>query len=365
MKGTVKPRGDSWQVSYPYKDDEGQWRKKTVTARTEKEGFEKLNDLNLNFLTKRNMENPLLSEVREMWLDKVRNSGSPNTVRTYETTSRLVVEILDKPVQDIKVKDAEKFIAAIKARGFEARYYVNILSMMLTYAIKHKMITENVTRGLTFSRTKPKKKHPILDEAERQALIANFEGTRYYYPIIITLLNGLRIGELAGLQWKAIDFKKKTMKIFQQWNEGELTPDLKSEASYRTLSLDTATLTILKELHGSEFSTPTFVFVDHHFMCNQMSSVLSKYYPNLSDHSLRHNHGTDLLDITDPVNAAKRMGHSVEEYLKTYAHETDAKSREIAEKMEGIGSGLLGHILGHKDTGKVVELATRATSKAR
>jgi len=52
----------------------------------------------------------------------------------------------------------------------------------------------------------------------------------------------------------------------------------------------------------------------------------------MTSHDLRHTHGTELQDLMPIADAAYRMGHTKEEYVKTYIHPRSEKSKEMIEK---------------------------------
>lgn len=51
------------------------------------------------------------------------------------------------------------------------------------------------------------------EEILEQIFLKEAENTIYYYLFIVALETGMRLGELAGLQWKDIDFKKKVIHV--------------------------------------------------------------------------------------------------------------------------------------------------------
>ena len=64
--------------------------------------------------------------------------------------------------------------------------------------------------------------------------------------IIVLLRTGMRSGELLGLQWDDIDFKKKTLEISRQRTIRGLGPP-KTTSNYRSMFLDDVTINTLIE----------------------------------------------------------------------------------------------------------------------
>ncbi|WP_190283358.1 tyrosine-type recombinase/integrase [Cellulosilyticum sp. WCF-2] len=88
-----------------------------------------------------------------------------------------------------------------------------------------------------------------FSETEQKTLIASLEGNRNK-PLYLTALGcGLRLGEIIGLKWEDIDFKKETISIkravsniakvksdgTREWGVIEHTP--KTETSVRTIPI--------------------------------------------------------------------------------------------------------------------------------
>lgn len=363
LKGSIRQRGEKYQVIYPYKDEEGNWKQKSKTCDTITQAKAHLKKLNFEVDDVIN-DNPRLSVIAGSWIREISLHGSENTVKAYEANSLFVITRLgDKKVKDVTRQDVVKLYQDIKKEGYETNAYRGCFNMIMNFAIKSKYITMNPGKGITVTRTKEKRSAKLFSQTERMRLLDNVEGTRYYYLVYLLLKTGLRMGEMLGLSWKAIDLEEGTLTVRQQLLiSNEITTRLKSKNSKRTLYLDSETIGILKQLKSSPFSTFDLIFDEPDGIRSGILRFLGKF--DATPHDLRHNHGTDLLDICNIADAANRMGHTIEEYVSTYAHPSDASQREIAIKLNSSSYRLCDRFV-TEGVGKVVNMARTNVSNVR
>ena len=99
-----------------------------------------------------------------------------------------------------------------------------------------------------------KKEVKILNDKESK-ILANYLHTepnpRWKIALLTVLFMGLRRGELAGLEWKDIDYENKTMILARSVQDiigfGLITKEPKTENSKRTISISENLITYLKE----------------------------------------------------------------------------------------------------------------------
>jgi integrase len=171
------------------------------------------------------------------------------------------------------------------------------------------------------------------------------------------------VNEILGLKWSNIDFEQKSLSVTQQLkriNGGyEISDDLKTNSSYRTISLDDETLAQLRKQKlqqskerlatGSEYQDQDLVIATSlgNFV---LPSNLNRTYWNLIRgvgikrirfHDLRHTHATLLLkEGVHPKIVQERLGHSnITVTLDRYTHALPNLQKEAAEK---IGSSIFG-----------------------
>lgn len=130
------------------------------------------------------------------------------------------------------------------------------LSCMLTNAVQWGLIPFNPCDRTAAPKAK-KKKVCFLNESDVPKLLVAIDDKPLMWKvcIYIALFGGLRRGEIAGLEWKDIDFEKNTIRIERNsqyvTDLGVITKVPKTESSVREVSMHTAVMELLR-LHKIE-----------------------------------------------------------------------------------------------------------------
>jgi integrase len=195
--------------------------------------------------------------------------------------------------------------------------------------------------------------HPF-SLAEVQKLLTKTNGVQMQARVRMAVLYALRQGEALGLQWKDVDFNKKTVFIWQQVQKIEGVYEfvkLKSEDSIRTLEIDDETLVALKThkiqqnlerlAMGDKWVDLDLVFTtalgkpldgktDYH---QWRRALRNAELPIKRLHDARHTAATLLFDQGLDIEVIRRlMGHSsVLLTSKTYVHHSARQLRGAAE----------------------------------
>lgn len=195
--------------------------------------------------------------------------------------------------------------------------------------------------------------HP-LSLTEVQTLLAKTTGVQMQARVRMAVLYAMRQGEALGLQWKDVDFNKKTVFIWQQVQKIEGVYEfvkLKSEDSSRTLEIDDETLAALKahkvqqnmdrlamgdqwEDHDLVFTTSTGKPIDCKTDYRQWHRALANAgLPIKRLHDARHTAATLLFDQGLDIEVIRRfMGHSsVLLTSKTYVHHSARQLKGAAD----------------------------------
>lgn len=183
---------------------------------------------------------------------------------------------------------------------------------------------------------------------EMQTFVKHLKSRNHRIPIMLALATGMRRGEIMGLRWSRVDFSNKTISVTHQLKQEDregnaewvISPQLKTETSYRTISIDDDTVEMLKEHKkqqerdklrvGSDYEDldlvcsttvggmmkPTYLYTVMRRTCEKAK------VKRISFHGLRHTHATLLLaDGVHPKIVQERLGHrSIETTLDTYSH---------------------------------------------
>ncbi|MDT2738890.1 tyrosine-type recombinase/integrase [Enterococcus canintestini] len=242
--------------------------------------------------------------------------------------------------------------------------YINYAGMIFKYAASVGDIKKNPMGKITMPTVdeehdpnEPENfydREQLLDFLER--LKAGFPYKRYAFFTLLAY-TGLRKGEALVLTWRDIDFKQKTITINKTQAVGEngklLVQVPKTKASNRIISIDNATIEVLKEWRniqsndlkklGYMASVNQLVFSkidDNSYMYPRTPlSWLDSFYNKNKDmkritvHGFRHSHASLLFAAGIDIKYVQyRLGHSnIKTTYSIYVHVTKEAKEETAE----------------------------------
>lgn len=308
-------------------------------------------------------------EFSEKWLQLIRPTVKVKTMDFYsQAIGNLLPLIGDKKIVEIKAADAQDVLNRLSLkRGVRGKTLspstVNgirrTFRVCMRYAEDNGLIPFNPVR-----RTKPMTAAPkeivALDRKGLARLLSTAyarceraksgeQEASYYkercYSNLTTLAaaTGARIGELAALEWRNVDFKRKEVKIAQNITESDnqgLIFQAPKTGKIRKISLDKETAEWLAawreeqrlwemEHEGAFSNQYDLVFTNILGAPVRYSTFRAKYWlplcqeaglKGLGFHSLRHTHATLLLLAGVPLKVVSdRLGHSsTQQTLDTY-----------------------------------------------
>lgn len=166
-------------------------------------------------------------------------------------------------------------------------------------------------------------------------------------------MTGMRRGELCGLRWQDVDLEARTLRVEQQAlpTPGGVTfGSPKSKRSRRTITLDAATVTTLRDhrdrqlaeqaLAADLYQHDDLVFPDEIGRVTHPNAISNQFVirrkgagiPVGSVHVLRHTHATIALEARCPLHVvAARLGDRPETLLATYAHLLPTSDAAVAD----------------------------------
>ena len=156
-------------------------------------------------------------------------------------------------VSDVKPLHCQNVLNKMKEKYKTSTIYQTRITLysMFSDAVENDIISKNpVTKAVKYNIGKEPKKVRALTIDEQKKFLDIAKGTSNYNQFALLLQTGLRTGELIGLKWSDIDFKKKVIHIQRSmeyrhaaggWRVGEP----KSESGYRDIPLTEEAIIIL------------------------------------------------------------------------------------------------------------------------
>ena len=221
-------------------------------------------------------------------------------------------------------------------------------------------IPKNPAAGCVLPRKAQKEIHP-LDDEQAAALLDAARGGELEHMVTVALFTGLRISELLGLTWDAIDFERGTITVDKQlatfYAQKEAGPfTAPKNGKPRTLAPAASVMAALRAQRrrqmeaqlraGPAWSNPHgLVFtgenggrvlqqtVDKHFRALTKAAGLE----GVRFHDLRHTYAVNAIRAGDDIKTIQsNLGHATAAFtLDRYAHFTERMRQDSAQRMEG------------------------------
>jgi integrase len=175
---------------------------------------------------------------------------------------------LNVKLRNLQAMQIQKYYADKQKEGLNSntvlKHHIMIRSA-LQYAKKNHMIAENMA-DLIDRKYMPKKKKYIgefLNAGEIQQVLKHIKGEPVETPVMLACYYGLRRSEILGIKWQSVDFYNRTISIKHKVvpvvdENGKYSllksNELKTDASYRTLSIDDSLYNYLVSLKAKQES---------------------------------------------------------------------------------------------------------------
>ncbi len=276
-------------------------------------------------------DTPLFSEFSQTWLDEMRIQWRRSYIATIEGTleNYLVPEFGESEVGHITRQEILSFrasLAKVETRSKKTLSASRInriltpLRMILGEAANRYEFTSPY-QGIKSLRVPRSDVEPFSLEEVRLILDSVRTDFKNYYTV--RFFTGLRTGEIDGLPWECVDFKRRQILVRQAIVEGEIE-QTKTDGSYRHVEMSQLVLDSLKDQQKATGNN-TFVFCNREGNPLHHNNVTKRiWYPLLRHLGLRkrrpyqtrHTAATLWLAAGEnPEWIARQMGHTTTEML--------------------------------------------------
>ena len=197
----------------------------------------------------------------DYWIKNIVGDLAPNTLRNYRERYKFNIQpiIGGMLLSDVKPMHCKMVLNQMDNdyAGSTIRQTYICMGTMLKSALMNDLIVRHPMNGVRY--TKPVRavndiKYLTLEEQEKFMEVA--KRSHNYYQYALLLETGLRTGELVGLTWDAIDWKKRTLTVNKTleyrhkqgyWRAGPP----KTQQSYRTIPLTNKAYEILEKVYDN------------------------------------------------------------------------------------------------------------------
>lgn len=289
------------------------------------------------------------------------NKLQSSTLRKYKHASKVLHTYFpDISIKNMRRSEYQHFLNDYGSN--HAKETVQQINIAVRSCIKSAIFDDYITKDFTtnvelvYNRNNAKQVDYLSTDEIKQLIKVTTDklDIRYTsrYMILTALHTGMRLGEIAALTWKDIDFMHQTISVNKSWSYVDNTfKQTKTLSSIRTIRVPADFLSLLSTLKANRTS---MVFLNNQHRIptsNAVNKVLGQLLteaginrPGYHFHSIRHSHVAYLLyQGIDLYAISKRLGHSnMTITAKRYAYLID----EYREKQEQKITQAIGQLSG-------------------
>lgn len=340
----------------------GKQVQRSFTGKTQKEVREKLQAAAVAVTTGTYTEPSKLTvgQWLDVWAEEYLGNVKPNTVRIYKNNIKKHI----KPyVGAIKLTDLHPHTVQTLINGLDelsaasVRLAYKVLHMALEKAVELEYLPKNPARRCVLPKLEQEEIHPLTDE-QATALLRAAKGGQIEHLLSVALFAGLRLSELLGLTWDAVE--SGTITINKQLSR----PDMRQAGLFitpkngksRTITPAPSVLAALKaqkrrqmEMRikaGPLWSNPeNLVFtmedggpIDQWRVEKAFKEALGAAgLEGVRFHDLRHTYAVNAIRAGDDIKTIQgNLGHASASFtLDRYGHFTERMKQDSAARMEG------------------------------
>jgi len=295
-----------------------------------------------------------VAEYLQQWLESKKPNVAPRTYESYEMiiSTHLIPSLghinLSK-LQPLAVEQYKNEKLKAKKSNRTVQYHLSILNQAMKAAVRLRLISYNPVEAVDKPRVQ-KRPAKFLTPKQVDILLEAAKGKREYPAIFFALHTGMRLGEVLGLLWENVNLNEKIIHVRKQlqYIKGvgiELQDILKTSSSYRTITISSEVIALLKSL--SKISDYVFCIpkgphagkpYDPTNFDNRFKEIIAETGLNITPHSLRHTHASLLLAAGEQLNVVQeRLGHErASTTSDIYAHVLPNSQKKSAELFEQI-----------------------------
>lgn len=312
-----------------------------------------------------------LNEWFEEWIATYKGNCVDTSIQTYRVNYQRIADTLgDIPLSKLNVATVQRTINKIESPQSQEDT-LGLLKSLLSKAVNVELLSKNPASGVVTKKIPNKEEQYAFSDKEMELFLEEMKHYRYYPICVVALGTGMRIGEILGLTWDCIDWKKKQIHVKQtlvlvrgrEITSFDIHPP-KTASGKRDIPMLPQVEAILKEqykrrlemnlsgkkpLKGFEnlvFFTKMNKPIDPVVINKAMSKIhikLQKKYPDMEfehfhPHTMRHTFATHALRSgMQPKTLQKIMGHStLAMTMDLYSHVLEDTLEQEMQKMANL-----------------------------
>jgi len=316
----------------------------------------------------------MISEYIPKWYETHRRGLSPTTDRRYKDyiNTHILPRLGNIELQKLTTIQVQEFINYMLERGNKCtnnikglsaksvRDCIILLKQALKQAIEWGMLTRNPADGVRMP-TVTRRDPVILTEEQAEEVLNSLKPTYGYIPTLISYHTGMRLGEVIGLSWNAVNLDAATIGVLQSYTltdeDGRpVIKEPKTKAGRRTVEVGSTLIKALNDHRRAQLERRIAAGANWannlNLVCTQdngapiSSRAIGHLFSrrarslgyNVTFHGLRHTHVSMLIKAGVPINTiSARVGHSTPSITHDiYAHLLPGMGRHAVDLFENM-----------------------------
>lgn len=296
----------------------------------------------------------------DTWLRDYHGGLKPATVAVHRnnTENHIRPALGAVKLVDLHPHAVQRFINSLELAPSSVRLIYQVLHTALGKAVELGYIPRNPADRCVLPKVEREEIKP-LDDQQAAALLAAAKSTPMEYLITVALFTGMRISELLGLTWAAVDFQRGTITVSKQLTRvshraAGLFQSPKS-GKPRTITPAPAVMAALRKQqarqteaqlmagqlwdnsHGLVFTGKTGEPMSHSYTEKRFRALcVAAGLEGVRFHDCRHTYAVNAIRAGDDIKTIQgNLGHATAAFtLDRYGHFTESMQQASAARME-------------------------------
>lgn len=363
---SITKRGKVWQYRISYYDSDG--KRKTINKsgfRTKAEATAEARLTEADLIHGYDLESAT-TEFRRYFRKWYETTRKPYITERTQVNYKATMDAVDKyygdtSIGDITAADYQRIVANYgKTHAHETtRKFHHHMKACFDYAFRNGVIKKDPTYSAKVVGKQSEKKVKYLSESDMKKLMRHIFNTTTIentvnYMLILANATGMRVGEILGLTFDAVDLERRIIHVRQAYDYviTHKAKATKTESSVREIAIDKMTAKYLSDIVADRMelsrqsgrNSDGFIFVNRNsfkpISWAMVSKVLTRHceragVPRITTHAFRHTHISYLLnnDVYEQY-VSERVGHADTTMIRrVYGHVLDELKAKSDDKV--------------------------------
>lgn len=296
------------------------------------------------------------SELLNEWLLSQKSTLKEGTYYSYKSriTSMIAPILGDKKISEMTAENITDFTAELQEKGLSAKTVklaITVVRNAVLFGVERYGMADIMPSVLALPKQKTIEREPLTNDEQRRFIdYAMSHNVRVNMCMLLVLLTGIKVGELCGLQWKDVDFKRNSIHIGQiVYRTSRPKTEKQSPAlviqeceDAREIPVSSMLMTELKKLHnrnaeyyvfsGKETPYEPRIALTHLKKFLERSGVRNVSFNELRDNFVQNciNNGCDIM-MTAKLLGTTSLNKLYDDF--DWGEVTFEKTAEFVEKM--------------------------------